>query len=144
MTRFKKLLVGAVLVIGVYGFAGMQRPDLASNLTGLVALSPTFYANTATTGTWNNIEPFNAVAIAVTIGTIQNTDSIWLVFQDSTDGAAVATFDSVPVGAGLDSTFVDYNYQRTAQALRVLLRASGGVGDSNVVGAVILGMSRSR
>lgn len=141
----KRIAFIAVLALLTVGFGwALQRPDLASNLTGSIALQPAFYANSATTGTWVDIANYNGVAFIVQKGLVQNTDTIYLVFQDSTSGVAVAAFDSVMIGAGLDSTYEDVGYQRSGRFVRTLLRASGGAGDSNVVGVAVVGTPRSR
>lgn len=145
MKRFKNILaVAVVLALAGGTIAAVQMRDLASELTETSLIAPGLYANSAITSAWYDAANHTSLAFIIDVGLVQQADTSYLVFQDSSSGLAVATFDSVMIGVAQESTTVDRGYTRSRRFVRALLRASGSAADSQAVAAIVVGTKRAR
>lgn len=144
----KVLIVGVVagLLFSIPAFTASdtQRPDLAGNIVGSNIIAPALYANSAVTSAWVDIANYTSVAFTVAVGLVQQADTSYVVFQDSSSGLAVAAFDSALVGVAQESTFVDMGYYRNRRFVRAVVRASGSAADSQAVAVALIGTQRNR
>lgn len=129
------LVVLALFALPTVAHAQRRGTDFNNEITECKGLIPITRANTAATGAWCSMLGYNA-AVAVVQSGLMDATSQYIVLQDSTVGSAVAAVDSVNVGT--DSTTSVMAYNGTGRFVRVLLRASGGAGDSSWVSSVII------
>jgi hypothetical protein len=140
----------AVLLFAGLGYGSVQRGDLASSLSGTVALIPASRANTAATSAAIDIANLSRVALAVVYSQDgdSSSSSIYVVIEDSIRGLAAAgstwtAYDSVLIDSAV-ANYEDLHYGGNGRYLRVIQRASGGAADTMWTAAVILGVGRSR
>lgn len=147
MKNVKKTLAVFAIVVLVAATAawGYQLQNLASMVSGCVSVNPAVRANSAATGSNCDIRGYKGAAVIVGTGLVDNvTTSVYAVLQDSVSGSAFAVVDSVAVDS-VDAKYYDLHYKptRNAQALRVVLRATGAA-DTIVAGAIIQRLCSSR
>lgn len=133
MTRF--LLLISLLLMPVAAHAQRRGNDLKADVAECKGLIPLTRANTAATGAWCSLVGYGSAVVVVQSG-LMDAATQYIVLQDSAVGSAVAAVDSVAVS--VDSTTSMMAYNGTARFIRVLLRASGGAGDSSWVSSVII------
>lgn len=134
MKRLMLVLV-ALFVLAVPLEAQRLGTNLKNEIAECKGLIPLTRANTAATGAWCSLVGYQSAVVIMQSGLMDATAQ-YMVLQDSTVGSAVALVDSVDVGADSTTSVVAYN--GGARFIRVVLRASGGAGDSSWASAVIV------
>lgn len=130
-------LVLLALTVGFSAPASAQRVDLKGKVNVLATLFPATRANTAATGAWADVRAAGSAVIVTHQGIMEPT-TLYAVFQDSFPGLAVRTYDSVNVATDTTTHVRETAYLRNGSYVRVLLRASGGAGDSTYFSALVI------
>lgn len=147
--RFILTIVLLLVAFMATSAVAFQQPDLYSTFTPSVTLGPVnpIAGNTARTGAWVNRSQYASVAVLVHTGHVveATTARRYAVLQDSLAGVSTVTaVDSVLIDT-VDNVVAKLRYTGIKTAVRILIRAGTGSGDSAYTAAtVLLGNARRR